>query len=806
MVAAKSKNKKKIEAVKSNLQNNQLDLGHAIAFWGMGVLLFLPPYFRGLFFQPEQERALFFATVLFGVAWLWKWSKRDNSFLSHPLDYFVLAFPIVYLISAFQAANYGLAVDEVVKTALYFMVYWLSSRLVRNDKDIVTILHIIYISAVGVALAGLATATGIIEINDGFLNGRIYSSFQYPNALASYLAAVIFIGLYLWRKTSLQELDGVVKLTISKYVPAWLNLNNISHYLYAAGNFLLFAVLLGTKSYGGLLVFSLVFVLFIIGLSKCNRIPVILHFALIGMSSTIAIWQFLSAVSTQKMVLAWLWIFIGLTVTLTGQFLYLSAEKRGICWRIEGNKKITIGILLLVVIVLAVGLGYYLNTHPDIVKKITEQIILKFRNAIERFYFYHDAMKMFRERSIIGWGGGGWQEAYRAFQGYFYTSNQVHGNYFQIMVEAGALGLLTILGIWVTFLYIANRLYHGAKEDVSAGILIWTITIAALSVGAHAVIDFDLSLSALSMVLWTLFGLARGILSHSTNKAEEKNSRRYVPPNNAVLVGASVVTVLLLIFSGALVTSSNSYTNAKHAKSYDQALALLQKASVYNPTNATYHLDPVYRVDLAHLYLAQGKMDQSIAEACLAVKLSQYNDARYADLSVIYVAAKKNDEAVQAAHKALSLAPFEIQRYELLSQTYFVAGYNELNDDNRDAAKQYFEQVAGVPAKIQRQIETIDEEEKRLWKDAPPMTVTPTVKLYLGSSQYLLGKWAEADSNLQAALADNKTKGAASLWLAALRDKQGQVQESQDLLVQASKLSPELANKYDQLKSLPILK
>jgi len=162
MVAPKIKDKKKPVAVKKVPQNIQWEFSHAIAFWGLAILLFLPPYFRGLFFQPEQERALIFAAIIFWFAWLWKWSKRDNSFLSHLLDYFVLAFPVVNLISAFQAANYGLAVDEVVKTTLYFMVYWLSSRLVRNDKDIVTILNVIYISAIGVALAGLATHVAVL--------------------------------------------------------------------------------------------------------------------------------------------------------------------------------------------------------------------------------------------------------------------------------------------------------------------------------------------------------------------------------------------------------------------------------------------------------------------------------------------------------------------------------------------------------------------------------------------------------------------------------------------------------------------
>jgi len=77
------------------------------------------------------------------------------------------------------------------------------------------------------------------------------------------------------------------------------------------------------------------------------------------------------------------------------------------------------------------------------VKALAEEIRL--RNATERLYFYQDAIKMFKERPILGWGGGGWEEAYRAYQSYLYYSNQVHSHYFQIMVEAGLVGLMAIL-------------------------------------------------------------------------------------------------------------------------------------------------------------------------------------------------------------------------------------------------------------------------------------------------------------------------------------------------------------------------
>lgn len=782
-------------------QTTQWDMFHTIALWGLAALLFLPPYFRGLFFAPEQERALIFAAVIFWFAWLWKWSKRDYSFLFHPLDYFVLAFPVVYLVSAFQAANYGLAVDEVVKTTLYFMVYWLVSRLVRNENDIITIFKVIYISALGVTLAGLATATGVININDGFLNGRIYSTFQYPNALASYLAAVVFIGLYLWRRAILSEPESVAGGAKPKDALAWLNFDNLGQYLYAAGNFFLLTVLLGSKSQGGFIVFSIVFVLFMIGLAKGDRVPVFAHFILIIIPSLIAVWQFLSSVAMNNMGMAWLWILAGLLLTIAGQLLYSLSERNGLLLWIESHKKIILYLLMLVVIAGFVGAGVYINSHSDTLKTLAEEIRL--RNATERMYFFQDAMKMFAERPLIGWGGGGWQEAYRAYQSYFYNSNQVHGHYFQIMVEVGILGILVMLGIWVSFLYAGHKLYHGAKENTSTRFLLLTIIMAAVSIGLHAAIDFDLSLSALALVLWTMFGLARSIMIYSSPKAEEKKSRAYIPPNYSALALLSAASIIIIICAGTMAaagsyaTQAGSYFQKQNA---NQGINSLQKASAYNPFNADYHSY------LASIYSQLGKIDEGIAEAQKALTLSKYSAVRNADLTSLLILGKKDSgDTVSAAEKTSSLAPFQIQWYELLARTYFMAGYNELASGNRDAAKGYFEKAVQVPQRIQERMDSLTDQEKRLWKDAPPLSATPQVRLNVGESQYILGLWPEAEANLNAALQGEKSKGEASLWLSALKSRQGQEQEASALLEQAKKLVPNMVQNYEGLKNLNTL-
>lgn len=784
------------------VQETHWEYAHSIAFWGLAVLLFLTPYFRGLFFAPEQERALIFAAVFFWFACLWKWRNRDYNFISHPMDYFVLAFPFIYLVSALQAANYGLAVDEVVKTTLYFIIYWMASRLVRNEKDIVNILYVIYFSAIGVALAGLATATGIIHINDGFLERRIYSTFQYPNALASYLAAVVFIGLYLWHRTGPPDSEGIADGAVLKGISGRLSIDNIKNYLYAAGFFLLLTVFIGSKSKGAFIIFSIVFVLYMIGLPKGRRVPVFTNFMLAAIPSLIAIWFFLSNAVSKNMGMAWLWIFVGLALVMAGQAFHGFIERRGLYQWIAAHRNLILAAVLLIVVSCCIGAGVYISGHSDSIKNLAEE--LRLRNATERMYFFQDAIKMFKERPIIGWGGGGWEEAYRAYQGYYYNSNEVHGHYFQIMVEVGIIGILVMLGIWASFLYACHRLYHGARENTDKRFLVLTVTIAALSIGLHAVIDFDLSLSALALVLWTLFGIIRGILIYSSTPAvKEKKGKNFVKLNYPVLAAISVAPVLLVIFAGSLTIASNYASEAGkyiQAKNASQSIEFLQKASAYNPFNADYH------ATLARVYQAIGRYDDGVAEANMALKLSKYSAVRNAELATLYLNTKKNSEdTIRYAEKALSLAPFQIQWYEMLARTYFVVGYNEITSGNLAAAKQYFQKANLLPAGIQARMDGLTELEKRLWKDGPPLSATPEIRLNVGASQYILGMWPEAESNLKAASREEEIKGEAMLWLSVLKSKQGKAQEAEDLLQQANKLVPQLAEGYDGLKNLPTL-
>ncbi|MBO8129190.1 MAG: O-antigen ligase family protein [Peptococcaceae bacterium] len=755
-----------------------------IAFWGLAALLFFSPYFRGLFFPSEQYKFLVLAAVVFWLVWLGKWALRQNKFFEHPLDYLVFGLPVVYLYSAFFAVNTGDAVNEVIKYTLYFLAFWSAARLLTGRKDINTMFKVIYGAAIVVSLAGLATATGIVYIKDGFLNGRIYSSFQYPNALASYLMAVFFIGLYLWQ-------DAVIKGKKSFYP-----------YLYAAGNFIIFTVFLGTQSNGGTLVFLLMLPLFITGVAKEWRIPHIWHFVLVALPSALAINRFLAAVAAEKFNAAWGWVFIGLLLAAAGQALFDLWDRRGLSAKLGGYRRIitwgsfgAFGATIL-------GALVYAFTNPALQGKI--QGLVKMRSAVTRLDFIGDALEMMTARPLTGWGGGGWQEAYQAFLNYNFISRQVHSHYAQVGVETGIIGVALFAVIWAVFLWTGHKLYHGSKGQPERRTLVWVTTVAALGIGLHAAIDFDLSLSALTLVLFTLMGVMAGLARQAGAAAEAgaAHSRgKYVPPDNLRLVAVSAVTVLI-IAAGVCFSLASSYAVQGAARfnkgDFKGGLELLHKAQTCNPFKADYH------TALAQAYKARGELDKALEQAELAVSKSKYDPARYQMLATVYYAKEDYEASVQNAEKAVSVAPLKRQVYEFLTEACFLAGQGALEKGEKDAARGYLEKALNVPERMQQIMAGLSEDEKKLWQN-PKLVPSRKMQLHLGASHYLMGNFDAAVENMENAAKDKDLKPEALMWLSLAREQQGKTQEAEKLLNEAKKLNPNITAKYDQAKQLPVL-
>ena len=797
--------RKKIEAAKVVESGKERNNIHIVAFWGMAILLLATPFSRGLFFPAEQYKALIFMTIVFLLTWFLEYRNGNRQFFRNPLDYIVLALPLVYLIAAFNAVNKGPAVDEVAKNTLYFMAFWSVSRIVTSKEWALKIINVIYLAAVGLSLAGLLTATGLIHITDGFLIGRFYSAFQYPNALASYLNAAFIMGLYLWHRNDDYSIAPLLGLNAKNFrSPAWHF--NFAPWAYTVFSYLICTVLVGTKSNGGLLVLLAVLALYFIFIKGSDRLRVFTHLVSIAAPAAATQWLFIKFALNNQAARAWLVVLAGLFLVLLLQYLISLVTRKGLGDSLWSRKLILVSCTAVVILAGGMFAYKYLSTHQELVTKAMAEFRL--RNASERFYFYSDALKMVEERPITGWGGGGWQGAYRMYQGYLYNSNQVHSYYLQVLVETGIAGLAVVLGLWFMVLRLAHKLYRNILREYQEKLLACTVLVSALAIGMHAAIDFDLSLSALTLALFSLIGIMAGLYSAPGQALEgqQKGTHKYNNDNdkerikNIVTSSAIAITSLIVIvLCGSFATAEGNIKEAASAlKKGDvrSVEALLVSASKDNP------FKPEYAAQLASFYAQRGNLDSAHNYAEKAVSLNKLHPTGYLLLSSVYASMNRPEDAVASAEKAVQLAPFDITNYNMLSQAYFLTGYKMLSGSNRQEAGTYLSKAVAVNDMIGKQLEKLGPEEKRLWNVAPMLAPSDYTNFYSGASYCLLGDYQKAEQLLKSVSGDKRLQAESLMWQSLAARRQGNLAGSGELIAQAKTLVPDAEKQFQYVFDL----
>ncbi|MDD2497955.1 MAG: O-antigen ligase family protein [Desulfitobacteriaceae bacterium] len=756
-----------------------------VAFWGLAVLLFYPPFFRGLFFQGEQQWTLGFAAIVFAVTWLWKLSCREVSFLQKPVDFFALALVLVYLVAAFGAANARLAVAEIIKYGLYFMVFWLTSQLVQNRRDVKTLLHALYIAGEGVALAGVMCASGLIEIKDGFLGGRIYSTMQYPNALASYLTALSFVGIYLWASKK----SGVLPC------------------LYAVGNYLMLLIVIATGSRGGLLVYPVVLLVFFLGLGRSYRVPIFCHYVFILAGAFIANHKLIPMLVAKEYGTAWLWVFIGMLVALVGQGIIMMLP------RLKLSKRV-IGLIVGLIFVALLGGAWFQLSQTDGAKGIlSEQLVrritsinLEDANVQGRFHFWQDAMKIVKDHPVFGFGGGAFEETFRYYQSYFYSSTQVHNHYIQMWTEVGTVGILIFIGLWAFYKLTVWRLWWKGK-DKENNLLVWSMFAAAISLGLHAFLDFDLSLSSIMIVLFAMFGLTRGIERYTNREYKMLDGTTFDGVKWFYYGGAIVISFGVIIYMFML---SSAFTEARTASqiyregNFPKARVHFEKAVSRDRLNAEY------LASLAGTYMKLGEKDKALETIEKAQAVAPYNPQVMGDAAGIYLSLGKINEGLISSERAVKNFPFNTYYWEGLTYRYFVVGYQAWTNGKGAEAKEMLAKAVEVPARIDTKMSTVTEQYRKMWKTGSLglLEVSPAIKLYSGVASYILSDYSTAEAYVKEAyekVTDEQYKIEAAMWLAVLYSKEKRGEELSQIMTEGNKLNKNFEQNVLDLSKLETL-
>lgn len=747
-----SKKKKKTEkSIHKNLTNKQPIISWlpTAVFITAGILIFYPPYFQGLFFPREMFITHIITALVFTGVWVQKIINKDFSFIKTPLDWAVLAYAGAYLLSLIGAVHIGEATYGFLKALNYFMVYWIITQLVKNYKDYENVMRILLASAAGVAVIGILAAAGLSDFPGAFDKNTIRSTLQYSNAAAAYLAVMSLIGLTLW----IREKHFAMKI------------------IFGAVTFILMLVALAAASKGAWLIFMVGALLFFIIMPGEYRIKSIYNL-LAALLITLAIsTRYIPAISQEQSGSNMLLVLMGILLVMCAQGLWELISR--MANKLEKKYAVT---ATLAVVLLASGIfAYYAANHTEMfiseetTKEISGLADMENTSFTSRMDFNRWALAIVKDYPVSGAGAGGWNALYHQYADKLVWTTEVHNHFLQVWVEAGTIGILAVISIWVLFLMAVYRIYRArAKDDtnfiVEQKVLVLGSSIAASALGLHAAIDFDLSMPALVILLWILFALVRsaGIISN----AEYRKTTLEQPVINTTL--ASVMALVLLICGSSYALADNyarkgqdSIKIMMEAEAADERTAELTKAeSNYKKAinldscNAAYHAN-MAQID-AIIFKQTQASNPEVAQKYRMLALDELDKchelAPY-DLKVRKICFNSSiqmgdiNETIKQAKYALTANPWDNNAYNAAAGALWAGTDYYLQQKDYDKSRTYAGELTNVQNKIQGQIAKL--QLSRNASQAGQLGLSFDSKLNIGKAYYILGDLKTAESTLK---------------------------------------------------------
>lgn len=855
---------------------------------GLCLLIFYPPYFRALFFTKELLPTHLFSLFLFGLWWAVKGFKNDSKFVSSPLDYFVLGFVGVYLLSFFVAVNYRAALEEFLKVGNYFIIFYLVSRLAENQDYLRIILKTLSLGALGVALVGIGAAAGSWEVNGAYVSGRIHSTIQYPNSLGAYLTAAYMLLQTLF----LTEARGGYR----KYLK----------YFYPAAACVLLITIVFTQSRGTWLILFPVMLFSLILTPGKNRLEA-LSFQLVTVVPAVLAVPGMGNAFQSGGSAAWLWLAAGAVLSVSAYLLLQGLSL------LPGQAKLVISALIILVFL---GVGTYsinnllnktlmlstpveaqeatksmINQVSDIIpgedyslqfkikaeeaeeqpyawmidvtgindkgtaerlvresggqtadweeKTLTfqvpedtdllrvglynrfpgtaaefDQMVLAGPGGTEypvsfnlykllptalarristfqmgsdiassRLVFFKDSLKIIRDYPVLGLGGGGWKSIYMRYQSDGYFTTEVHNHFLQVWVETGTIGLLIFLGIWLTFFYTCYRIYFKQPSRHNR-LLAVGICLAALTLGIHSFYDFNLSLGAIGIFLWAVFGSARAVERMQFPESEEDRTKEKEVNNRLTSIITLSVVAVLFIFVSCLYISSSALQSAQQKlaeERIEEAAVSLEKSIKWDP----FAVDP--RMQLGEIYHMAGNQlgdIQSLNRAYelyrASYKYDKYNPWITNRLGMLAFNMGEIEEGLLYLQKTIENQPYDESHYLYLSQAYYSAAQH-LKEDDEEKARDYLNKVLELEAVMLQYHEEAD-----------------ILDLYLGKSHFQLGNYREAVNRLEQ-VKDEESLGEAYLFLALAYEELGSSEEAGNCLEKVKELDETLLDSLEEI-------
>lgn len=699
--------------------------------------------------------------IMLAIYFFFKWKLEDNRDL---LSIYVWLIPLTFWISSIAAASPDLARNMTHIHMMYITLFLAGAYLTRLQLGAKILQASITIIGYLVTLYGLACAMGNMYSQDAvmFDQGlRLTSVFQYANAYAAFLMAVLLCSLYYTthsRKWHVIFVNGIMIVPI--LLSFWL-----------------------TLSRGGIVVMPFIF-LAILPLMKITKQLMFTLYAMIGVvasfpitgyitnKSTRIVTQLLTTVSPDKKSAETISWFNGDSLSGWGVVMGVSLIAGALIWFLQtyvfskldqrltnssSRKRSRLLLPAALVVIGALGAVLLLATPiksllPDNLETRLESINFQQHSVLERGTFYKDSIKLFKDYPIIGTGGGGWAVLYEKYQNNPYTSRQAHNFFLQYLNEVGILGLVVFMGLLVTVytLYI-KKSFLSVEETGNTHLLFYMISVSIL---IHSFLDFELSYVFLgSLVFLCLGGLA------STMDGKPKwisyfsllSSKRYIYP---AVIG--VLALIFFIFSAIRMNANSSFEKAiayaKQGKSFNEVMAQVDSAIKANPKPDYYALQADFFMQMASQSKdqQQGLLDQAASTLLEARKKEPNNRLLLERQYSLYVTKQDYAASIQLLQEALTKYPWELSFYERVASIYNTQWNQAKQANDNVKMDQAWAALQEIYDKVQKGVDHIATLPKEQLSGRP-FYHSPIIRYSVGQIYTINGEYEKAWLQLQPA-------------------------------------------------------
>jgi len=436
--------------------------------------------------------------------------------------------------------------------------------------------------------------------------------------------------------------------------------------------------------------------------------------------------------------------------------------------RLPARGQLPVTLAAILAVALAVGGVFAFAGVPDLLRERLTGFSLSEQSLWERLAWSGDALSIVKDYPIFGLGGGGWASRYFQYQSYGYFTSEIHNDFAQIWVEAGTLGFLAFLTLLGTTAFALRRLVQARCEvgDASGCVFLASLGGGAGMLILHSALDFNLTLAAMGIILWTFLGVVDGLYlaeagpggpgAVASSGRLPRSKRRH---GDADLPSAwrSWTLPLLAVLGVSLLAASLAVGNHFARKGarlgsegrYEESLVCFEQASKFDPLSSSIRTALALTMEsLSRQSGDQNLRARAVREMQAAADLDSYNPDVHNTFGLFALRNGLADLGLSELEKALELHPFDAGRYGQVAQACLLLGQLYLGEGERERATAYLERGTEIPAALAAQATMVpDYVPKHMTLPAE----SPIVCIWSGKAEALLGHWDRAAELLEVA-------------------------------------------------------